>query len=118
MLGRRAKVGTGICHIETEAITSIPEENEDSDDDVVFTSIDVDDTLVTSIRNDNVVPIETPYTDTISPFVGVSSIPSNTVQHSFLDAYPLPQTYEPTSPRRQRKRKYVPSSPRTNTGTS
>ena len=108
MVGQRAcSVGTGICYTVP---THEPQEIlVDSEDEVVFTSVDTDLHMI-SYRQD-IMRIEAPYSDSN---VGLA-LPA-TLQHSWIAALPkLVKPYAPSSPKTSvggRKRPYTPSSPR------
>ena len=109
MVGQRAlNVGTGICY----ALSPIKEKKDecDSDNDVIFTSIDAD---VEMLSYQHVsVNIEAPYSDA-GTGIGLPAA----LHHSYVANAPTTtMTYAPSSPKTimgMRKRRYEPSSPKT-----
>lgn len=108
MVGQRAaNTGTGICYAIPD--TYEEEEYESSEDDIIFTSVDADNEMLS--YQDEFSHIELPYSD-VGKGVGMPTI----LQHTFMPA-PSDDTriYAPTSPktRMSEMKNYTPSSPTT-----
>jgi hypothetical protein len=110
MLGQRAFAGTGMCEVTLAAAEGIGEQGDaskgcDSDDDVVFTTVDAEIEALNSTCSG--MPVEMPFSESTLPAA---------VKHSFIQSLPAtPGLYVPSSPKSVAggiKRRYAPSSPK------
>ena len=108
MVGQRApNVGTGICYPVATGMSTIDEQQSDSEEEIIFTSIDADVEMLTYQHAS--LGIEKPYSD-CDP---TGSLPA-ALHHSYVTPIPT-LSYTPSSPKNRiagRKRFYEPSSPR------
>lgn len=119
ILGQRAFIGTGVCEViqkrrpqELNHISELEQENE-GDDDVVFTTVDADAELTTTITDVTSMPTEMPFDGNTFIRAAGGSVPdaasayyvfsAGNLGHSFLNVSAAQSA--PTRP-------YVPSSPR------